>query len=94
MVLDIGDGVGALVLLVDADLLGTEVHVAAPDGRITHTGVWLRSMGPVNVPAAVFCELPADTYILLDPVWAMGREVDLADGGVVEIDLRRSDRAA
>lgn len=94
LVLDIGGDVGALVLLVDRALLGSEVHVATVDGRITHTGVWLRSIGPVDLPAAVFCQLPAGIYTLLDPGWAVGRSVRIDGGGVVEVDLRRADRAA
>src|SRR6476660_4515173 len=68
--LDIGDNVGALIAYVDADQLGTEIHVRAdhdPDpSRTTHTGVWERTMGGRPVVVAVFPELVEDGYGLLD----------------------------
>ena len=87
-VLDVGDGIGAMVLLVDPSLAGTEVFVADVSGCQTHTGVWLRHIGAHQVAAAVFSELPEGHYTLLDPAGWSGREVTLASGQVIELDCR------
>ena len=66
--LDIGGDVGALVATMDDDTLGTELHLRSetrPPIDI-HTGVWRRGSGSEAVTAAVFAELVAGTYWVLD----------------------------
>jgi hypothetical protein len=89
-VLDIGGDVGALVATLDPAAVGTELFLrpAADPSTTVHTGVWNRSAAGVPVTAAVFPELPAGNYAVLDDHGAAVRTVDIAGGAVVEIDLR------
>ena len=88
--LDIGGDIGALVLLVDRSLAGTELFVADGGGRTVHTGVWLRRLGAGlgEVAAAVFCELPAGRWTLLGPGDRAGQLVVITGGEVTELDCR------
>lgn len=88
---DIGDGAGALVLVLDEPWLEQEVHLLPvdSDGPATHTGVWVRRVPSGDLIAAVFGSLAAGAYAVLDH----DRSTELArvhvpDGGVVELDLR------
>ena len=89
-VLDIGGGTGALLVIVPAALLHTEIEVspdARPDTR-THTGVHERPMAGELMPVALFPCLDAGTWTL----WGSGpcatRRVDILDGAVTEVDWR------
>jgi hypothetical protein len=92
VILDIGGDVGALILYVDDDQLGTEIHVRAdhdPDPlRTTHTGVWERTMGGQPVVVAVFLELVEDGYRLLDADGQVTQSLTIRGGQITEIDLR------
>lgn len=89
-VLDIGGGTGALLVVVPAALLGTEIEVSPVDSPTarTHTGVHERPMDGAPVPVALFPSLDAGTWTL----WGSGpcatRTVDIADGQVTHIDWR------
>lgn len=84
--LDIGDGIGAMVVLVGDDRLGTELFLESElDGRSLHTGVWRRQLGDRVVAAAVFCELAEGRYRVID---AADRTVAIRSGEVAELDLR------
>jgi hypothetical protein len=91
-VLDIGGEIGALVVLVGDDRLGTELFVRAPDGREAHTGVWRRRLGLHPVAAAVFCELTQGTYALLAPSGQGHQAVTIIGGDVLTLDLRGQHR--
>jgi len=89
VMLDIGDDVGALLAFMDAELIGTELHVRRLDeARTTHTGVWERDLGPRRVVVAVFPALREGVYDVLGANGAPTRSVTIAGGGVVELDLR------
>jgi hypothetical protein len=93
-VLDIGGDIGALIAYVDADLLGAEIHVRAdhhPD-HTTHTAVWERTIGNETVIVAVFPELAADRYDLLDADGRPSETITIRGGEITEIDLRTGAR--
>jgi hypothetical protein len=89
-VLDIGGDVGALVATMEDATEGTELFLrpAADPSTTVHTGVWHRHLGTTNVTAAVFPELRAGSYAVLDDRGAAVRTVEVVGGSVLEIDLR------
>jgi hypothetical protein len=89
-VLDIGGGIGALLVIVPAALLHDEIEVSPagrPDAR-THTGVHERPMAGEQLAIALFPSLDAGTWTL----WGSGpcatRTVDILDGQVTQVDWR------
>ncbi|MGZ4701525.1 MAG: hypothetical protein ACXV98_09960 [Ilumatobacteraceae bacterium] len=90
VVFDIGDDIGALIVLLDEALEGTEVPIEwdRDPSKDVHTGVWRRSLGNDSVVVAVYPELIEGRY----RVPALGghapRDVDIVGGQVTEIDLR------
>ncbi len=89
-VLDIGGGTGALLVIVPAALLRTEIEVSPddrPDAR-THTGVHERPMAGQPLPVALFPSLDAGRWTL----WGSGpcatQSVEIGDGQVTQLDLR------
>lgn len=65
VVLDIGDGVGALVLHAPAGLDGQEIEISPAGGaRRTHSRVRPRHIGPRVLYAAVYPGLAAGDYTL------------------------------
>ena len=89
MVLDIGDGVGALIVHLPAALIGQELHLRPDpaDPTTIHTGIWERSTNGRTMVVAVFAELAAGTYTLLDPDGRADRTVIVDAGAVHEIHL-------
>ncbi len=67
VVMELGAGVGALVLYTPADLDGTEIEISRDDdsdaGR-THSRVRQRHMATVTKYAAVYPGLPAGRYTI------------------------------
>ena len=67
VVLDLGPGIGALVLHTPPELDGREIEVSrhgpAPAGR-THAQVRPRNTGSQTQHAAVYPQLPAGTYTI------------------------------
>ena len=61
VVLELGDGIGALIVYTDPELLGTEVEIspAADDSRRSHREVLRRAAGGGESHALVFDNLPA-----------------------------------
>ena len=89
-VLDIGGGTGALLVIVPAALLHTEIEVSKvgrPDAR-THTGVHERPVSGRALPVALFPSLGVGTWTL----WGFGpcatRTVEILDGEVTHLDWR------
>jgi hypothetical protein len=89
-VLDIGGDVGALVATMDDDTVGTEVHLRSQTrpGLDIHTGVWRRGSGSDAVTAAVFAELLAGSYWVLDRAGDQTQRVDIRGGALATLDLR------
>jgi hypothetical protein len=79
VVLDLGDGIGALILDAPAELNGREIEISsAPGGtgaRHTHALVRERATGSGVSYAAVYVSVPAGDYV----VW---RDEDIPAGAV------------
>jgi hypothetical protein len=87
VVLDVGGDIGALVVQLDDDRIGTELELRLlGERRRTHTGVWRRSRGNVPVVVAVFASLVAGQYAVLDGEATMAL-VSVSGGEVAEVDL-------
>ena len=89
-VLDIGGGIGALLVIVPAALLHTEIEVSLagrPDAR-THSGVHERPMAGEQLPIALFPSLDAGTWTLWGSGPCASRTVDIRDGEVTQVDWR------
>lgn len=88
VVVDIGDGVGALIVHTEPSWLGRELHVRrSGQAHTTHTGVWERELGAADVVVAVFLALDEGEYALLDLDGRPIRAVTIEGGRVAEIDL-------
>ena len=89
VVVDIGGDVGALIVRLAHELLGTELHLRQ-DGwtHTVHTGVWDRPLGDRMVTVAVYPALVRGTYEILDGVGGVRRIVAIEGGHVTELDLR------
>ena len=90
VVLDIGDGIGALVVHAPRELCGIEIEIARrgePDAFV-HTEVRERVLPEGSVYAGVFVALDEGDYTLLDVESHPTRDVSIASGRVTEISLR------
>jgi hypothetical protein len=89
-VLDLGDGIGALIVHTDPDLVGLEVEISptGADGDRRHKQVLRRTMGPATVNVLVYDDLRAGSYTLWagDVAWASNVRVE--SGSVAELDWR------
>ena len=87
--LDIGDGVGALIVYTTGDLDGREIEVSqlGATARI-HTVVHARDLDGRTIYAGVFPSLPEGDYILWSDDPTRNRTVTIASGVVAEVDLR------
>jgi hypothetical protein len=89
VVLDIGDGVGALVVHAPADLCGVEIELA-PSGSadaLTHTEVRERRLPEGSVYAGVFSALTAGDYRLLPFGGRRPIDLTISSGRVTEVSL-------
>src|ERR1700730_12131194 len=88
VVLDIGEGIGALVIYTGEKLRGKEIQVSLKGNqyaRLTHTAVWERRFNGRVVFAGVYPALPEGDYI----IWTHpSTEVTIVGGQVAEVDLR------
>ena len=91
VVVDVGPGVGALVVYLGRDWLDDELHLRSLDRAdwSTHTGVWERNLvGARRLVAAVFPSLPHGRYGILDRDGHTAvRVVDVEEARVREVDL-------
>jgi hypothetical protein len=89
-VLDIGDGVGALIVRADREMHGVEVEIspADDDGRRSHKEVLERSIGGHPAFTAVFDGLRAGTYTLWTHGEARTRGVTIEASEIAELDWR------
>jgi hypothetical protein len=90
VVLDIGDGVGALVVHTDRHMHGTEVEIspAGDDRDRSHKDVLERSLDGQPAFTAVFDALRAGTYTLWSGNQARTRAVEIRAGAVTLLDWR------
>ena len=90
VVLDIGDGIGALIIHADPELHGTEIEIspAADEWRRSHKEVLERRTADGPAFTAVFDGLASGAYTL----WVHGeprvRKVRVEGGAVLELDWR------
>ena len=89
VILDIGDGIGALVVHAPAALNGIEIELArrGETRQFVHTEVRERRLPEGSVYAGVFPELPEGDYTLLDVAVRPDREVTIRSGRVTEVSV-------
>lgn len=91
VLLDLGDGIGALIVHTDSELLGVEVEIspAGADGSRQHKEVLRRTMGSATANVLVYDNLPEGDYTLWvdDVPWA--GDVRIEGGSVAELDWRK-----
>jgi hypothetical protein len=89
-VLDIGPGMGALIVYTGASWQGLEIEISPRDEprRRTHTAVLERQMVGRTVHAAVFAELAPGAYTLWEPEPDTTHDVEIIAGQVFELDCR------
>jgi hypothetical protein len=75
VVLDLGAGVGALVLYTPAAMDGEEIEISRPDHPRTHSRVRPRETSAGTSYAAVYPGLPAGEYTIWHPADGHGHGV-------------------
>jgi len=87
--LDIGDGVGALVVYTTGEFDEREIEVirVGSTARI-HTVVHAREVDGRTIFAGVFPSLPEGDYTLCSDDPTRNRRLTIASGLVAEVDLR------
>jgi hypothetical protein len=90
VMLDLGPGVGALVLRTDADLHGKEIEIspAGRDGERSHKQVHERPVAGRPLYGAVFELLPAGEYTLWLDDQPLRRNVAVAAAAVTDLSLK------
>lgn len=88
VVLEIGEGLGALIVHADAELHGTEIEIspAEDDSKRSHKDVLERSITGRPAYTAVFDQLPAGTYTLWTAGVARQRGITITGENVAELD--------
>ena len=89
-VLDIGGDIGAMIVMLSPEAVGTELHLRSThEPPVTiHTGVWRRGSGERVSTTAVFAELVEGCYWVLDGSGRDLRKVEITGGALTSIDLR------
>jgi hypothetical protein len=87
--LDIGAGLGALVILPGERFRGREIEISRVDGAgdRVHTGVHERTTQAGSTLTAIFGSLPAGEYRVWEDVKTEGPVVAVPDGAVAKIRL-------
>jgi hypothetical protein len=90
VVLEIGDGVGALIIHAAPEAHGTEIEIspAGDDSRRSHKEVLERSTAEGPAFTAVFDGLATGEYTLWVEGEPRARGVGIAGGAIVELDWR------
>ncbi len=88
--LDIGDGVGALIIYFRPELCGQQIDVSPKERawQRTHTDVLERRVTNHSVFAALFLALPVGDYIIWNKNFQPLGEVTITDGQVAEVNWR------
>jgi hypothetical protein len=86
--LDIGPGLGALVIYPDERFRGAEIEISRVDGggRKVHTGVHQRTTHTGSLLTAIFGSLPAAEYVVWDGESSAAR-VTVPEGAIAELSL-------
>jgi hypothetical protein len=86
--LDIGPGLGALVIYPDERFRGREIEISRVDGdgRKVHTGVHQRTSHTGSFLTAIFGSLPAAEYIVWDDE-SSAASVTVPEGAIAELSL-------
>jgi hypothetical protein len=92
VMLDLGPGVGALVLRTGAGLHGAEIEIspAGRDGERSHKQVHERPVAGRPLYGAVFDRLPAGEYTLWLDDRPLRRDVAVAGEAVTDISLEEA----
>ena len=87
--LDIGGGLGALVITPSERFRGREIEISRVDhdGPRVHTGVHERVSDAGPALAAIFGSLPAGPYVIWEDANTAGPVIEVPDGGVAHIPL-------
>jgi hypothetical protein len=90
VVLELGDGIGALIVHTDPALLGAEVEIspAGDDADRQHKEVLRRVLGAATVHVLVYDNLPEGDYTLWIDDLPKARGVHVQGGSVAELDWR------
>jgi len=90
VVLDLGDGVGALIVHTDPELLGVEVEISPSDDDADrqHKEVLQRAMGAGTVTVLVYDNLAEGEYTLWVDGEPWARGVHVTGGQVAQLDWR------
>jgi hypothetical protein len=90
VVLDLGEGIGALIVHTGPALLGLEVEIspAGDDGNRQHKEVLRRALGAATVNVLVYDNLPEGDYTLWIDDRPQARGVHVQGGSVAELDWR------
>ena len=90
VILDLGPGVGALVLRTGADLHGTEIEIspAGRDEQRSHKQVHERPVAGRPHYGAVFDSLPAGEYTLWLDDRPLRRQVAVAGAAVTDLSIK------
>lgn len=88
MLLDLGDGVGAVVLRAPEDLVGHEIDISpvGQDDQRHHVEVLPRQAGPRTMFAAVYPGLAEGSWTLWRTTTEPALVVDVTGGRVTEVD--------
>jgi hypothetical protein len=89
VLLDLGDGVGALIVHTDPELLGVEIEIspAGDDAARQHKEVLRRSIGAAVATVLVYDNLEEGDYTLWLDNRAVARDVHVGGGRVSEHTL-------
>ena len=89
VLLDIGDGVGALVVHAPAALNGVEIEIArrGETNAFVHTAVRERRLPDGSVYAGVFPDLPEGDYTLLAVTVEPHADLTIRSGCVTEVSV-------
>ena len=89
VMLDIGGGLGALVLYPGERFRGLEIEISRVDGdgRRVHTGVHERTTQNGSMLTAIFGSLPTGEYLIWEDDTTEGPVVSVPDGAIAEVRL-------
>ena len=90
VMLDLGPGVGAIVLHTGADLHGAEIEIssAGREGERSHKQVHERPVAGRPLYGAVFESLPEGTYTLWLHDQPLRRDVAVAGAAVTHLEIK------